>query len=166
MTDQDQKTRECADSVSPAPAMDKEDEEMTSLNMFARPRMNAAGQVDWDLDNNPSPQIDTKLPIVLPVKGGKHEIVFHIVPASGLDFEFDSNDPIWTADNSDCPPAQGDNSTQIDVVDCKPKKLTITNENSGAARLVRYQLNFVNKGTGPASSACDPAILNGGGGRL
>ncbi len=163
MSDQDHKTGDCA--ASPTPVMDKEDEAMTSLNMFARPRMDAAGQVDWDLDNNPSPQIDTKLPIMLPVKGGRHEIVFHIVPGSGLDFAFDSSDPIWTADNSDCPPAQGDNSNQITVVDCKPKKLTITNENSGAARLVRYQLNFVNNGTGPASSVCDPAILNGGGGK-
>ena len=167
MSDQDQKTGDCADSApAPAPTMGKPGAALRSVNMFAKARMDAAGNVDWDLDTNPSPKHGTKWPIMLPVEGGQHEIVFHLVPTPHLDFEFDTSDPIWTADNSDCPPAQGDNSTQITIVDCKPKKLTITNDNSGPSRLIRYQLNFVNSGTGPAKSECDPAILNGGGGRI
>ena len=59
------------------------------------------------------------------------------------------------------PPRQGINSDQLGVTDCTADTLSTTNPNDGAARELRYQLNFV---AGDGSRAnCDPIIENGGG---
>ena len=136
----------------------------TTVNMFVKARRTASGAIEWDLDPNNSPQQGVKRPIMLPIKGGKHRIIYHLIATPGLNYRFDCDKPIWTADNSDCPPASGLNSDQIKVEDCDDNKLTIENLNNGPARLVRYQLNFLDAAGAPVSPACDPAILNGGGG--
>lgn len=126
-------------------------------------RWNAA-QNDWDLDENPAPRPNTKWAVLLPVRSGAHDIVFHLVPVPGFDYAFECGNPILAVDNtSNCPPA-GAPSDQIAVQNCQWNRLTISDQNAGAARLIRYQLNFIDRNGGAAPPACDPAILNGGGG--
>lgn len=120
---------------------------------------------DWDVSDSPSPR-GRKKPIVLADESGDHEIRFHLKVQGGSGWQFKTSDPIWTADNVRCGTLNGLDSDQISVVDCKPHLLTISDKNDGDARLVRYQLNFTDNAGGSAPPACDPAILNGGGGRI
>lgn len=121
---------------------------------------------DWDVSDSASPTHGKKKPIMLPDESGGHEIRFHLRVPGGSGWQFNTVDPIWTEDNVSCGNLSGLNSDQISVPDCQALLLTIWDKNDGDARLVRYQLNFVDNGGGPVPPACDPAILNGGGGRI
>ena len=57
-------------------------------------------------------------------------------------------------------PPQGINSDQIGVAGCEPDRLSTVNQNSGEARELRYQLNFV--AADGSRLDCDPIIDNGG----
>jgi hypothetical protein len=159
MSDQDHTTRD------PEPAADTPTE---SESAMSNPTIKmyvqwVAADNEWCVDSSPSSNPKKKQkPIILADDSGGHEIEFHLHnPPAG--WEFDIGDPIWTADNVNC--GSLSNKTKSDQIkDVRPQAtlLTIFDENDGDARLVRYQLNFVNKGSGPVPPACDPAILNGG----
>lgn len=125
---------------------------------------NGADQ-DWDVSGNPSPNAGKKKPIILPEESGGHEIRFHLKVPPGSTWQFDTNDPIWTADNAKCGTLSSRASDQVSIVDAQPLLLRIFDENDGESRLIRYQLNFVDSGVGAAPPACDPTILNGGNGQ-
>jgi len=122
-----------------------------------------AADNEWCVDSSPSSNPKKKQkPIILADDSGGHEIKFYLHnPPEG--WEFDTADPIWTADNVNCSSLNNKTkSDQIQITDRKAERLTVWDINDGDARLVRYQLNFVNTGSGPVPPACDPPILNGG----
>jgi hypothetical protein len=133
-----------------------QDKRNPPMNVHVKARTTSGGGIEWDVGFK-SPPDKGKVEIDLPPDSGKHDLVFHLVPTHGLDIEFDTADPIWVAEGGPCPPASGINSTQVGIVDRSDRKLTISDANSGDARILRYQLNFI--GAGP----CDPIIKNGGG---
>lgn len=143
-----------------------EDEEFVNppIQMWVRPRMDQ-GKLEWDVGNSPAPASKRKKVILLEDGSGSHQIVFHLHDPDSLGLRFDCSAPIYAQDDVACPPAQALQSDQIPVggISCNANKLTITDLNSGKARLVRYQLNFLNA-DGTRATACDPVILNGGGG--
>ena len=134
------------------------------IQMWVRPRMDQ-GQLKWDVGNSPSPASKRKKVILLEDGSGSHQIMFHLHDPDSLGLKFDTANPIYAEDNVTCPPAQALVSDQVPVggISCNDNRLTITDLNSGKARLVRYQLNFLNA-DGTKAAACDPVILNGGGG--
>jgi len=144
MTKQSQTNQQCPPEKMKNPPM--------NVHLKAR-REN--GRIEWDVDFK-SPPDNGKVMIDLPNKSGAHDIVFHLVPTQGLNISFNTCDPIWVDENAQCPPPPGINSDQIGVEDCKDRKLTIRDANSGPGRDLTYQLNFV--GVDP----CDPVIRNGG----
>lgn len=122
---------------------------------------NEANQ-DWDIGDTGSPKAGKKKPIILPDESGGHEIHFNLRAPGKPTWQFDTNDPIWTADNVQCGSLSKRASDQVSIVDPQPMLLKVFDKNDGEARLIRYQLNFVNSGTGSQPPACDPTILNGG----
>lgn len=120
---------------------------------------------DWDLDDSPSPKSGMKKPIVLDHDSGGHEIQFHLTVPGGSRWQFDTNDPIWTADNVGCGSLSCLASDQVSVLRPESHRLVVFDKNLGDKRIVRYQLNFVGAPGGPVPPACDPTILNGGGTR-
>jgi hypothetical protein len=115
------------------------------------------GAVDFEVDGVKAKHARLKLD----KDSGEHPIEFELHDHSGRNLKFDSSDPIWVGEDCPCPPAQGINSDQITVSDCSDQKLNTLNSNSGRARELRYQLNFV-AGDGAALN-CDPVMENGGG---
>lgn len=117
---------------------------------------------DWDISDNASPH-GGKKPIYLPNRSGDRQIHFHLnVPADST-WQFDTNDPIWTADNVPCGSLNRLASDQITIFrPPQPRLLKVLDRNDGEARLIRYQLNFINTGSGDQPPPCDPTILNGG----
>ena len=115
-----------------------------------------AGGIDFEVDGAKAKQAVLKLD-----KGaGAHNLRFDLHDNSDRGLRFDAGDPIWVAEDSDCPPAAGINSDQIAVTSIEDRSLEATNLNSGRPRDLRYQLNFV---TSDGSRAeCDPIISNGG----
>lgn len=122
---------------------------------------NEANQ-DWDIGETPSPKAGKKKPIILEDGSGGHNIHFHLRVPPGKNWQFDTNDPIWTADNVQCGLLSSRASDQVSIVDSQARLLKVFDRNDGEARLIRYQLNFVNKGPGDQPPPCDPTILNGG----
>ena len=158
MSDQDQTTRD------PEPVADSTSESETGMPNSTKTRYIqwVATDNEWCVDSSPSSNPKKKQkPVILADNSGGHKIEFHLHnPPAG--WEFNTADPIWTADNADCRSLDGKTkSDQIGISDCKAKLLTVWDKNDGEARLVRYQLNFLDTGGGPVPP-CDPAILNGG----
>ena len=133
-----------------------------ALHIWVRPRMEN-GKLEWDVDDNPEPAEKYKKVVSLEDGSGPRRIVFHLHDPDGLDLMFDCANPIYAEDNVACPPAQALNSGQITKISCSQNTLTIRNENSDKARLIRYQLNF-RYTDNTIADPCDPVILNGGGG--
>lgn len=132
------------------------------LRVWVRAR-DVGGQIEFDVDDNNNPPPGKKKPFLFGPGTGQHEIVFHLID-NGVQIEFNQQDPIWTEDNVNCGNLTGRNSGQIFPTDARANRLTVLNMNDGPARLVRYQLNFLYSVDNSPAPACDPAILNGGGG--
>lgn len=130
---------------------------MNNRKVKVRAVLDASGAVDFEVDGLKAKQHRLKLD----KDSGAHSIQFELHDQTGRQLQFNQGDPIWAGDNVPCPPAQGLNSDQLTIAGCVPQTLTVTNANSGAAREVRYQLNFVDGGGAPQT--CDPIIENGGG---
>lgn len=116
-----------------------------------------ANGVEWTIDGKkPHDSV-----IDLPKKSGNHTLDFQLDDRTDLGFRFNDRDPIWVHQNDqgDCPP-QGINSEQISVVSCKPKKLSISDQNDGDPCTLHYLLNLVDASGQPTS--IDPIIKNGG----
>jgi hypothetical protein len=101
----------------------------------------------------------------LPKASGAHRFRFTLADPTGLDVEFSSLD---TEDNrSTCPPAPGENSTQIVGVTMGPQPRTAAftdnNDNSGPMD-VCYQWHFTCNDPAVQVEPFDPIIRNGGGG--
>lgn len=118
----------------------------------------ADGTIGWDIDGK-KPK-DSR--ITLGAGSGKHQLDFRLKDDAEGGLAFNVDDPIWVGEDCPCPPPQGLNTDQIEVVDCSPGKLSVIDSNSGRARELRYQLNFISADGRPAK--CDPVITNGGGG--
>lgn len=115
-----------------------------------------SGTVEFQVDGVQAEHARLKLD----PKSGEHRIHFHLDDHSGLGLSYDEGDPIWVGENCPCPPPSGVNSDQIGSIDCNSHLLSAVNANSGAARELRYQLNFTAKDG--SSHSCDPIIENGG----
>jgi hypothetical protein len=123
----------------------------------------AGGRIEFDVDYNDKPEKNKKKPLMFGPGTGRQTIVFHL-ETDGVQIEFNQQDPIWTEDNGSCGNLTGRKSDQIFPDPPTANKLTVINMNDGDARLVRYQLNFLYSKDKQPAPACDPAILNGGGG--
>lgn len=104
----------------------------------------------------------------LPKNSGSHRFKFTLSSPPGLVVRFASLD---CEDNcSTCPPAQGDNSTQIRNVNIDPDglgaKFTDANNNKGGNLDISYQWNFTCDDPTKTVEPFDPVIKNGGGGTV
>lgn len=103
----------------------------------------------------------------LPKKSGAHRFDFTLSDSTGLNVKFDSLDT--EDDCSTCPPASGQNSTQIDNVTMQnngPNKragFIDKNDNKKEDMPVSYQWNFTCDDPGKTVEPFDPIIINGGG---
>lgn len=129
---------------------------MPSKNVKVRAFLDDAGAVDFDIDGVKAKHSRLKLD----KGGGKHVIGFMLQDQTGKGLRFDSDDPIWVDEDAPCPPTPGISSDQLNVTSCTPGALSTTNENSGRARELRYQLNFI--AADESRTTCDPIIDNGG----
>jgi hypothetical protein len=130
---------------------------MKEQRIKVRAVLDAAGAVDFEVDGKKPKDHRLKLD----KDSGAQSIAFDLHDQTGRQLQFNQGDPIWAGDNVPCPPAPGLNSDQLSIAGCVPQTLTVVNANSGAAREVRYQLNFIDAGGG--AQTCDPIIENGGG---
>ena len=109
--------------------------------------------------------IDGKKPqqsvISIGAKTGSHTLDFKLNDQTDRELRFNTSDPIWVHETEDdvCPKA-GISTDQVCVASCDNKRLTITDENSGIARTLHYQLNFLD--TDGNAVSVDPVIKNGG----
>lgn len=100
----------------------------------------------------------------LPKNSGAHRFDFTLASPPGVTVEFASLD---TQDNcSTCPPASGENSTQIVGVQIgkggNSASFTDNNNNKGGPMDVSYQWNFTCDDPSIQVEAFDPIIKNGG----
>ena len=130
---------------------------MKTRNVKVRAMTDPSGSVEFEVDGVKAKHARLKLD----KDSGAHAIEFELQDHSGSGLQFNMADPIWICENCPCPPAPGLNSNQLSVIECDTQKLSTVNDNSGAQRELRYQLNFV-KADGSVE-LCDPIIDNGGG---
>jgi hypothetical protein len=131
-----------------------------SRDVKVRATLNDAGGIEFEVDGVKPKQARLKLD----KDSGAHAIDFKLQDHSGKGVRFDTANPIHVGENCPCPPPQGINSDQIGVTGCEPERLSTVNQNSGDARELRYQLNFV--AADGSQLECDPIIDNGGGTRF
>lgn len=124
------------------------------INLYAKPTQKN-GNFDWDLGFRNPPE-NGKARVNLPANSGQHTIQIHLVPTSGLNVAFNTDDPIWVTEGTTCPPPEGSKSEQISVKRCNEQLLEIHDKNDGAPRILTYQLNFL------GAAPLDPQIQNGG----
>lgn len=117
----------------------------------------ANGTVEFEIDGRKAKESR----IQLAAKSGPHELEYTLHDRSGRGLAFDSGDPIWVGEDCPCPPPEGLATDQIAIERCDDRKLAVTDSNSGRARELRYQLNFV--AADGSRHECDPIINNGGG---
>lgn len=116
-----------------------------------------AGGIDFEVDGVKAKQAVLKLD----KDSGMQSIAFQLNDQSGRDLGFHPDDPIWVEEDCPCPPSRGINSDQITVTARNKNRLETDNANSGRARQLRYQLNFL--ASDGSRAECDPIISNGGG---
>lgn len=120
-------------------------------------KVDQSGVVDFEVDGIKAQHSRLKLD----KDSGEQTINFELNDHSGKGLQFNLGDPLWLGEDCPCPPTQGIHSDQIRVTDIGSQHLEITNSNSGRARELRYQLNFV--ASDGSALNCDPVIENGGG---
>jgi hypothetical protein len=130
---------------------------MKQKKVKVRAALDASGVIDFEVDGVKAKHSRLKLD----KDSGPHAIDFELHDQTGKELQFKTADPVWAGENVPCPPAPGLNSAQLSVGACDPKTLTLLNQNSGAPRQVRYQLNFV--AADGSAAECDPIFDNGGG---
>ncbi len=130
---------------------------MPPKSLKVRAMLDAAGAIDFEVDGVKAKQARLNLE----KDSGKHALEFVLQDHTGMGLQFDQGDPIWVGEDSPCPPAPGINSDQLSVINCNPDRLSTVDANSGRARELRYQLNFI--ADDGSQAKCDPIIRNGGG---
>ena len=118
-----------------------------------------AGVLKWKVDSQ-APK-DAKL--YLPPKSGDAEIEFGLHDNAKQGLRFDCSNPFWVDEDlvaAQCP-GTGIKTDQIEVIECKPASLKITDKNDKHARTLNYRLNF--KDSAGIPHDVDPEIKNGGG---
>jgi len=116
-----------------------------------------ANAVDFEVDGVKAKQSRVKLD-----KGsGAHKIHFKLHDHTNRGLRFNEADPIWVDEDAPCPPSPGVSTDQLSLTGCTADKASLVNQNSGRARQLRYQLNFI--AADGSASECDPIIENGGG---
>jgi hypothetical protein len=130
---------------------------MKQKKVKVRAALDDSGAIDFEVDGVKAKHARLKLD----KDSGAHSIDFDLHDQTGKNLQFKTADPVWAGDNVPCPPAPGQNSTQLSVGACDAKTLTLVNANSGEPREVRYQLNFV--AADGSAAECDPIFDNGGG---
>ena len=129
---------------------------MTSTKVKVRASLDASGAIEFEVDGVKAK--DARLKVG---KGtGPLSIDFELHDQTGQGLRFGA-DPLWAAESSPCPPPRGLNTNQLTVTNQSAGTLSITNQNSGASREIRYQLNFL--AADGSQAPCDPIIDNGGG---
>jgi hypothetical protein len=157
MTDKRMFGSDCDLMGEPAIGTPKSKRQATKHDIEVEAVANGNG-VDWEIDGKKPDESKLKLDY----KSGGHEITFdldrdHALKERGL--RFNCAYPIFIHDNvENCPDSGVDE--QIEVLSCSTDKLTIYDKNTGEAKLLRYQLNFVEDDG--AQQVCDPIIDNGG----
>jgi hypothetical protein len=131
---------------------------MPTMNLKVRAFIDDTDSIDFDIDGVKAKHARLRLGR----NTGEHAIHFRVLDHSGRGLRFDTADPIWVDEDGPCPPSPGISSDQLGVTGCTADALSTTNANSGRARELRYQLNFIANDGSRAS--CDPIIDNGGGG--
>lgn len=99
--------------------------------------------------------------IKLPKDSGAFEIRFKLKDDTKRRLSFREDCPISASEQEECPSYEGIDSRQISVVDRDDRKLTIRDENWGAARTIGYALHFIDDQG--RKETYDPIIENGGG---
>ncbi len=128
-----------------------------NLDVRLHAKARKAGEnVDWSLDFKNPPANGSKAQVTLDKASGGCDIIIRLIPTQGLDIGFQTSDPIWVSEGSQCPPPPGIGTDQITIVDCTDNELRIHDLNDGPARDLTYQLNFI------GANALDPMIRNGG----
>lgn len=127
------------------------------MDVKVRAEPNATG-VEWTIDGKkPKESV-----IAVGHKSGPTDLDFKLDDQTRLGLRFNVADPIWVLETEeDRCPSGGIATDQISVNSCDPKRLSIANANSGAARTLHYQLNFVDQSGNTVR--VDPVIKNGGG---
>jgi hypothetical protein len=131
---------------------------MPSKNVKIR-AIDEAGMIDFEVDGVKAKHARLKLA----KDSGEHRIDFDLQDHSGRGLEFNQADPIWVDEDAPCPPTAGVTTDQLTIVGCDAKRLSVDNANSGRARELRYQLNFL--AADGSKAECDPIVDNGGGTR-
>ena len=115
------------------------------------------GKIDFEVDGMKANHARLKLD----KDSGAQPIDFDLQDHSGRGLSFEQGDPIWVDEDGPCPPSPGISTDQLQVTACNAGSLSIVNQNSGRARELRYQLNFI--AADGSRTTCDPIIDNGGG---
>jgi hypothetical protein len=130
---------------------------MPTRNIQVRAKQDAAGVIDFEVDGVKAKHARLKFD-----KGsGSHDIHFQLHDQSGRGLQFNQADPIWIDEDAPCPPTPGITTDQLTVTECGSDRLSTINQNSGRARELRYQLNFI--AADGSKADCDPIVDNGGG---
>lgn len=129
---------------------------MTSTKIKVRASLDDSGTIEFEVDGVKAK--DARLKVGKDT--GPLSIDFELHDQTGEELRFDA-DPLWAGENSPCPPPQGVNTNQLTVTKQSAGTLSIINQNSGPAREIRYQLNFL--AADGSAAPCDPIIDNGGG---
>lgn len=116
-----------------------------------------SGGFDFEVDGVKAKQARLKLA----KDSGPHEIQFQLHDQTGRGLQFNQADPIWVDEDAPCPPTPGLTTDQLTVATCDAGTLSTVNANSGRARELRYQLNFI--AADGSKADCDPIVDNGGG---
>jgi len=130
---------------------------MPSKNVKVRAFLDDSGSIDFEVDGVKAKHARLKLD----KNSGQHEIDFALQDHSGRGLRFDTADPIWVDEDAPCPPTPGVSTDSLTILGCTANGLSAINANSGRARELRYQLNFV--AADGSRSECDPIVDNGGG---
>lgn len=99
--------------------------------------------------------------IKLPKDSGAFEIRFKLKDDTKRGLRFREDCPISASEQEKCPSYEGIDTRQISVVDRDDSKLSIRDENWGAARTIGYALHFIDDQG--RKETYDPIIENGGG---
>ena len=120
------------------------------------------GAVVW-ASSDGTPAKDHKVTIGHGADPEKIKIVINAdQSARDLKLRVDTGEPFQVHEDPTSCPASGIDTDQIELLASNPDHVTVRSRNTGAARMLRYQVNVVDKNGNP--HPCDPIIENNGGG--
>lgn len=146
-------------AATSTPAMSSAQPQQQATSHTIEVKAKAIGSsIDWEVDGKKPDEAKLKLD----KDSGGHEIIFDLDADGALKsrgLRFNCAYPIFVSENTATCPTSGVDD-QINVLECSPGKLKVFDKNTGVAKMLRYQLNFVEENG--AAPVCDPIIENGG----